>query len=147
MAAPAAPRFSRCPKCGHRPLPQDQSLPAACPGCGVILAKVGRARPVAGSMRGPRAAGRPGARSRLLLLAVVTLWGLRLIALDHREGEFGASFLHGPLLLFHEAGHVLFRPFGVHRLGALTPLLALAWAPWLLVLQRRHFGGGVLRED
>ena len=28
-----------CPKCGHSPLPADQSLPAACPACGIVLAK------------------------------------------------------------------------------------------------------------
>ena len=28
-----------CPKCGHAPLPADQSLPAACPACGIVLAK------------------------------------------------------------------------------------------------------------
>ena len=35
--------FTRCPKCGHGPLPADQALPAACPACGVILAKVAQA--------------------------------------------------------------------------------------------------------
>jgi hypothetical protein len=34
--------FEHCPKCQHTPLPADQSLPAACPACGVILAKVGQ---------------------------------------------------------------------------------------------------------
>src|SRR3954469_8224277 len=28
-----------CPKCGLSPLPADQSLPAACPACGIVLAK------------------------------------------------------------------------------------------------------------
>ncbi|MDB5812522.1 MAG: hypothetical protein JWN94_4644, partial [Betaproteobacteria bacterium] len=28
-----------CPKCGHAPLPADQSSPAACPACGIVLAK------------------------------------------------------------------------------------------------------------
>ena len=32
-------KFSICPKCGHKPLPEDQSSPAACPACGLILAK------------------------------------------------------------------------------------------------------------
>jgi hypothetical protein len=31
--------FAACPKCAHTPLPEDQSLPAACPACGLILAK------------------------------------------------------------------------------------------------------------
>ncbi len=49
---------------------------------------------------------------RVVLLAALALWGLVLISLDYRSGEMGSSFLHGPLLLFHEAGHVLFRLFG-----------------------------------
>lgn len=125
--------FARCPKCGHAPLPADQALPAACPACGVILAKVGqRARRRAVTVPDEAVPGPPGAvqrwQHRLLevpeqvdpvafwlrcaLLAALTAWGLRLIALDHRSGEIGSSFLHGPLLVFHEAGHVLFRPGG-----------------------------------
>jgi hypothetical protein len=32
-----------CPKCKHTPLPAEQAFPAACPGCGVIFAKLGEA--------------------------------------------------------------------------------------------------------
>jgi hypothetical protein len=49
---------------------------------------------------------------RVFLLGLFALWGLRLIAMDYRTGELGESFLHGPLLIFHEAGHVIFSPFG-----------------------------------
>ena len=35
--------YAACPTCGHAPLPEEQSFPAACPACGVVLAKV-RAR-------------------------------------------------------------------------------------------------------
>ena len=31
--------YPACPKCGHAPLPAEQSSPAACPSCGIILAK------------------------------------------------------------------------------------------------------------
>ncbi len=129
--------FHRCPKCGHRPLPADQSLPAACPGCGAILAKLEPAalaafarchRPIAsGWAPGPdtarqriaswplhipeRETGLPFA-ARLALWLGFAGWGLYLIGLDHRSGEIAGSFIHGPLLVFHEAGHVLFRPFG-----------------------------------
>ena len=160
MATPTAPRYSRCPKCGHRSLPQDQSLPAACPACGVILAKAGSSPP----LRRPvsdRPHGEPGALLRTLLhvpervdalrwwlraalLGLLALWGLRLIALDHREGEIGASFLHGPLLLFHEAGHVLFSPFGHWVMVAggtlLQLLLPLALLLVMLLKQRDPFG-------
>ncbi len=178
---------------------------------------------------------------RVVLLAALALWGVALIRLDYRTGEMGSSFLHGPLLVFHEAGHVLFRVFGewmmfvggtlgqllmpaiivvaflwknrdpfgaavglwllgvslldvapymfdaldpqlmllsgntgeagghdwiylfnslgllpraplisalTQKLGAAVLLLALAWAAWLLVLQRRRIGAGeVLHEQ
>ena len=29
--------------------------------------------------------------------------------MDYRDGEPGSSFIHAPLLVFHEAGHVIFR--------------------------------------
>jgi hypothetical protein len=120
-------RFSRCPKCGHRELPADQSLPAACPACGVILAKVAPRRHVLGApppdtaelapwrallLRVPERVDRLRWGLRVLLLALFALWGLVLIGQDHRSGEIGSSFLHGPLLVFHEAGHLLFSPFG-----------------------------------
>jgi ribosomal protein S27E len=258
LVARASLSYSRCPKCGHRPLPADPSLPAACPTCGVILAKVATARRGVATARG-RDQTDDGERSglgawllhvpervdvlrwwlRALLLVAFAVWGLALISLDYRSGEMGASFLHGPLLLFHEAGHLLFRPFGewmtilggtlgqllmpaivivaflwknrdpfgaalglwllgvslldvapymfdaldpqlmllsgatgeqgghdwiylfsamgllqrapligssTHKLGALVLLLSLAWAAWVLVLQRRRIAGELLHE-
>ena len=131
MAGQPFYRFSRCPRCGHRELPAEQSLPAACPACGVILAKLAPLRPSARPAQAAPSSGsgrlaegaarllqlpervdplRWGLRAALLL--VLALWGLALLRMDHRSGEIGGSFLHGPLLLFHEAGHLLFRPFG-----------------------------------
>ena len=160
----ARPMYTRCPKCGHRPLPPEQALPAACPACGVILAKVAAAT-------GPRRpAGDPGAASetsplrerllqvpervdpmhwwaRFVLLALFALWGLRLIALDHRQGEIGGSFIHGPLLVFHEAGHVLFRPLGEWMTvagGTLMQLLMpLVLLLALLLKNRDPFGAAI----
>ena len=31
--------YTACPKCGRTPLPENQAAPAACPACGLILAK------------------------------------------------------------------------------------------------------------
>jgi hypothetical protein len=45
----------------------------------------------------------------LVLLAV---WSWYLIGYDYRFAEINLSFMHDILLPIHEAGHVLFRPFG-----------------------------------
>lgn len=157
--------YLRCPKCHHHPLPLEQALPAACPACGVVLAKVAQARADASSR--PRSAPVDAGSSRLaglllqtpegvdatrfwlraVLLAAFGVWGLRLIALDLRGGEMGSSFLHGPLLVFHEAGHVLFNPFGQWIMvlgGTLAQLLlpALICAAFLLK-NRDPFGAAI----
>jgi hypothetical protein len=151
MPAPGVRRYSRCPKCGHRPLPEDQALPAACPACGVILAKV-----AAAAVRLRRAPAvdeaadtGPGLADVLLqvpervdalhwwlravLLAALAVWGGVLIAQDYRVGEIGSSFLHGPLLVFHEAGHVIFRIFG-EWVGVLGGTLAQLLLPAVIVV-------------
>ncbi len=164
---PVAPALSHCPKCGHSPLPADQSLLAACPACGLILAKFGAAPP-------PRAAAEPeedgpiatfwGNLTALIrhvpeksdattlwiragLLAVFVLWGVRMIAYDFRTGDINSSFLHGPLLVFHEAGHVIFMPFGEFvtiaggTLGQLIMPMVLCGA--LLYTNRDPFGAAI----
>lgn len=165
MAA-SQPRYTRCPKCGHQPLPDDQNLPAACPHCGVILAKVGqvatRAVPVADKEADlpedqtswttllTHIPGRVDSLQfwcRVALLAALAVWSWRLIGLDFRTGEMNESFLHRPLLVFHEAGHVLFMPLG-HWLmvlgGTLGQLLMPALlAGALLIKNRDPFGASV----
>ncbi len=84
---------------------------------------------------------------RVALLALFAVWGVRLIFLDHRTGEMGSSFLHGPLLVFHEAGHVLFMLFGEFLTiagGTLMQLIVPAvLCGALLVKNRDPFGGAI----
>ena len=49
---------------------------------------------------------------RVALLVLFAIWGLRLSWMSYRDGDMMSSFIHGPLLVFHEAGHVFFRLFG-----------------------------------
>ena len=152
--------FQRCPKCGHQPLPPDQALPAACPACGVILAKLvqpGTASPTTALRPSSRPDAGPAAAKpttdpthwwlRAALLAGAALWGMYLIGLDYREGEINQSFIHGPLLVFHEAGHVLFRPFGEWLSvlgGTLAQLLMPAILACALLLKNRdRFGAAI----
>ncbi len=157
--------LTHCPKCGHTPLPEDQALPAACPACGVILAKVGQALPVRTRPASTLVDEEPSAwRERLLppakqpfdplafwprvaMLSAFALWGLVLIAQDYRTGEIGASFIHRPLLVFHEAGHVIFRLLGEWMmvlggtLGQLIMPCILGGA--LLIKNRDPFGASI----
>lgn len=50
--------------------------------------------------------------SRAALLVAFAIWGFVLIGQDYRTGEIGSAFLHRPLLIFHEAGNVVFGLFG-----------------------------------
>ena len=70
---------------------------------------------------------------RVALWAVFALWGLMLIGMDYRTGEIGESFLHRPLLIFHEAGHVIFRLLG-EWMGVLGGTLGQLLMPAVLCL-------------
>lgn len=50
--------------------------------------------------------------TRAALWAVFCVWGWRLARLGYRDEALFNAFIHGPLLVFHEAGHVVFRIFG-----------------------------------
>lgn len=112
--------LSRCPKCQHAPLPEKQDFPAECPACGVILAKVGQPPPNLPRIEPmeereeepPRPVPVALVGLRFALCVAFASWGFVLIRLDVAYGEIGGSFIHRPLLVFHEAGHVLFLPFG-----------------------------------
>ena len=155
--------YTRCPKCAHQPLPAEQALPAACPACGVILAKVGQVvmrRQLQPDMISPpdyessddseglSPADRGAAFwARTALLLALVVWGWGLVRLDYRSGEFGASFLHRPLLVFHEAGHLIFMPLG-HWVSVLGGTLGQLLMPAimggaLLLKNRDRFGAAI----
>jgi hypothetical protein len=85
--------------------------------------------------------------ARAGLLALFAWWGMRLISMGIDEGEINSSFVHGPLLIFHEAGHVIFRPFGEFTMmlgGTLGQLLVPTILSAALLLKNRDpFGGSI----
>lgn len=167
--------LTKCPKCAHSPLPANQALPAACPACGVIFAKVAqfiddedhrhstpahRSRSLSTELAGDNKPTLGGLLlntseevdpamfwPRVALLVGFALWGAMLIAQNYRTGEMGSSFIHGPLLIFHEAGHVVFRLFGEWlmvlggTLGQLIMPVILGSA--LLIKNRDPFGAAI----
>jgi hypothetical protein len=83
----------------------------------------------------------------VVLLALIAFWGFRLYGLDYRDGEMGTSFMHNILLVIHEAGHMIFMPFGEFMTilgGSLFQfLLPLICAGTLLWTNRDPFGAGL----
>jgi hypothetical protein len=49
---------------------------------------------------------------RFALYLIFFIWGWYFILLDFRTNDIGSSFMHRINLVFHEAGHVIFMPFG-----------------------------------
>jgi hypothetical protein len=84
---------------------------------------------------------------RCLALAVLLAWGGWFFL--HGPGDYaavGESFLHRVDLVFHEAGHVIFMPFGdfMHILGgSLGQVLMPAIVMLAFLRQRNPFGAAV----
>lgn len=161
--------YASCPKCGHAPLPADQALPAACPACGLVLAKYGTvpvlqrsgeetAGAEAGTMRArlatwllhvPDEVARASWIARIATLAVFVLWTLWIWRdADVRAGNAGSNFLHMVLLPFHEAGHyAIFRWFGrfIMTLGGTLAqhLMPIVVGASLLIQRRDPFGAAI----
>ncbi len=146
----------RCPRCGCE---QEQGL--ECRQCGLIFERYRRAdvRPAGIAVAAPSPwrdlllgenASSPETFSlvlRALLLAALMLWGLTIMwATPYETGE-APGFLHLVNTPFHEAGHILFRPFGAlitslgGSLGQL--LMPLVCCLALLLKTRDPFGAGV----
>jgi len=63
---------------------------------------------------------------RLILYIIFVIWGCYFIFLPMESNEIGQSFMHNINLVFHEAGHVIFRIFGNFMMilgGSLAQLL------------------------
>ncbi|ANE54733.1 zinc ribbon domain-containing protein [Methylomonas sp. DH-1] len=155
--------MKHCPKCNREVAPAA----AICPHCGIVFAKYYKyhADPQAPATPRPQATvviapapdsllGGDAYRDnsavflgRCLLLPGFVLWSWLLIAPGIAANAAGESFLHLVNLPFHEAGHVIFRPFGqfVASLGGtlgqlLMPTVCLLT---LLLKTRDPFGAGL----
>src|SRR5687767_449764 len=123
MDAAGLRRVMECPKCGT-PVP-DTAI--ECPRCGIVFAKFahrsaepdrGAVPPIAEKPLVEKPAGIAGdplrgvtrlARAAVLAGLVVWTWQFARVPMGV---AVATSILHGPNLVFHEAGHVLFGFFG-----------------------------------
>lgn len=130
-----------CPKCAYQRQAKDADPFVECPRCGIVFAKYARyhqepaAEPPKQAedveeavtdeptvpwylrlkdrlMELPEQPDKTVLMAQALVLAVMVLWGIRLISYKVITAEINYSFLHNVDLPIHEFGHVLFRPFG-----------------------------------
>jgi len=157
--------YAQCPRCGHKP-PQPLPADAACPVCGIYFFKWAQPAQVPVYTEiGDESSGdsEQGYLATLLqpleqmdamtfygrcaALVLLAIWSWFLFGYDYRDGEIGASFMHDILLPIHEAGHVLFRPFGEFMMilgGSLFQLLLpLGICAAFIVNNRDNFGAAL----
>jgi hypothetical protein len=154
-----------CPKCGHAPLPADQSLPAACPACGIVLAKFATAPARAEHaelpddvVKRPSLAGWlfhvPDEISKAnwygrgaLLVAVIVYTFIFFRETNVRYGDLGGHLLWLLITPWHEAGHLIFSPFGqfMHIAGGtiMQHMFPIVLGFALLVKGRNPFGAAI----
>ena len=140
---------SVCSKCGApRPLVAE-----TCPHCGVIFAKV---RP---RVTEPPAEERSDVPvetgetvlpvvtyARGVLLLLLAFYTVRLLTHPIASNYVGETFLHLVNLPFHEAGHILFSPFGRFLQvagGTIMQLLVPAAVAVSFLVRRDRFGAAV----
>ena len=163
--------YSTCPKCKHEIAALQSDAQEICPACGLVFAKWLRRQVmdedslVASQARtsrtrsSPRSAlagffmpqRKPRSKSELAVYALIwagLLWfGFDFIRMNYESNEIGRSFMHAVNLVFHEAGHLLFMPFGrtMTVLGGslFQVLLPLMLMFAFLIVNKDAFGGAV----
>jgi hypothetical protein len=159
--------FAKCPKCNIALDPGDAAARERCPACGLVFAKYlqaqqGRpARTTVPVLGAEPAADRPALLAWLLQVPARVdsmsfygrcaaylfffVWGWRLYAMDIGDADINASFMHLIVLPIHEAGHLLFIPFG-RFMTVLGGSLFQVLLP-LILMASFMFGFGGSRRD
>ncbi len=160
--------YATCPKCGYQH-PSGETGAESCPDCGLVYAKW--LKNLASNPLQTVSYTAPESRNGLLsfladflfrakpnvskvevasygvIWLLLALWGWSFIAMDFRSAEIMRSFMHNVDLIFHEAGHILFMPFGRYMMflgGSLFQvLLPLILVFAFLIVNKDAFGASV----
>ena len=162
--------MKKCPKCGYERTPAAVGPEGICSACGLVFAKW--VQSTLGTARLPRERAQVDENAvgwlprmiavvayveprtdpmvfwgRVALYAAFFIWGWHFILLDFRTNDIGQSFMHRVDLVFHEAGHILFIPFGRFMTilgGSLGQLLMpIIVGAALVISNKDNFGGSL----
>lgn len=135
----------KCPKCGFQPTGETEE----CPKCGIVIDKYLKLRKngfIGAPSRNPSVVLEAGKKAfitdlflyvkpvanplifatRAIFFVVILIWSAKFILSSMDSGYAIDSFWHLVNLPFHEAGHLIFRPFGEFMTslgGSLTQVL------------------------
>lgn len=139
--------YKTCPKCNYTRTQADKGDTDICPSCGLIFSKwmkqqyrveahaeelhADDAEPFIRRLVNtltyvPERTDMLVLAGRALVYLVFFIWGWSFIMMSMQSNEIGNSFMHNINLVFHEAGHVIFRPLGRFMMilgGSLMQLL------------------------
>lgn len=165
--------YTICPKCQYQRKSTDQGDANICPACGLIFSKWMKRRfarkwfaPVSGPVDPSTTAGlfhsvtglllhvderiKPlSFWGRVILFVLFAIWGWQFIQMDFisHPAEVNQSFMHNINLVFHEAGHIIFSPFGwlMTKLGGTLGQLLMPLIVMLAFLIKHHnnFGAAI----
>jgi hypothetical protein len=164
--------FPKCPKCNAALDAGDATARERCPACGLVFAKYLQAQQGRPARAPPtRPAAEPGAEAeadrpallawllyvparvdsmrfygRCAAYAFFFVWGWRLYAMDVGDADIMSSFMHLIVLPIHEAGHILFIPFG-RFMTVLGGSLAQVLLPLVLMASFVLGFGGSRRDN
>jgi len=159
--------YRECPKCGFKNS-RDQH-DESCPQCGLIFDKwlknkyksktvsthereLSQVSSFIKSLKQqllyiPENFSKPRFYLNTVIYLIFFLWGWSFILADHYSAELNNSYMHNINLVFHEAGHVIFRLFGYFMTilgGSLMQLLMpLIIIFSLLIKNRDTFGASI----
>jgi len=166
--------YTTCPKCKHVRQADESGEPDICPACGIIFSKWMKQQFASSDKPNVHQddEGTSGS-SKLLSVVIASLfsiedkvnpfifygralvfigiavWGWQFINMDfiNDPGRIGNSYMHRVNLIFHEAGHVIFMPFGwfMTKLGGtlgqlLMPIVVILT---FLIKNKNNFGASV----
>lgn len=146
------PPVTACPKCAA-PSPAGTDI---CSHCGVIFAKV-RAHGAGTPLGGNEATVHPfvargvstltlESYARAAFMVILGFYAFRLLSYSIASNYIGETFLHLVNLPFHEAGHILFSPFGRFIQvagGTVLQLLVPAVVAISFFMRRDSYGAAV----